>query len=144
LIKGHGARRWVWGLVVFWMVLIFALSAVPNVPGKRGLPKARDWRIDNVLHEMAHVGEYVILTGLVWQAVRTTRWPGRAGLWALGWTALYGASDELHQFFVPGRTCALDDWALDVAGALLALALLAAWGAWRARGARKLAGTRGG
>lgn len=32
---------------------------------------------------------------------------------------IYGAGDELHQYFVPGRTCALDDVCLDSVGVLL-------------------------
>lgn len=31
-------------------------------------------------------------------------------------TAFYAASDELHQFFVPGRSCQLRDVLIDTAG----------------------------
>ena len=30
--------------------------------------------------------------------------------------ALYGASDELHQYFVPGRSCDFADWIADCIG----------------------------
>jgi VanZ family protein len=36
-------------------------------------------------------------------------------------TSLYGASDELHQYFVPGRTCDFFDWVANVVGAFLAI-----------------------
>jgi hypothetical protein len=37
--------------------------------------------------------------------------------------ALFGLSDEVHQFFVPGRLCSLFDAFLDAAGAAFALVL---------------------
>jgi VanZ family protein len=41
---------------------------------------------------------------------------------------LYGASDELHQMFVPGRTAAFDDLLADTIGALVGASLCWAWG----------------
>jgi VanZ family protein len=38
---------------------------------------------------------------------------------ALAFTSIYGASDELHQYFVPGRSCDIFDWLADVVGAIL-------------------------
>lgn len=43
---------------------------------------------------------------------------------SLFFTALYGATDEIHQFFVPGRTCDIYDWIADVFGAVFALFIL--------------------
>ncbi|MCJ7831586.1 MAG: VanZ family protein [Dehalococcoidia bacterium] len=42
--------------------------------------------------------------------------------------ALYAASDEYHQGFVPGRDASWADWGLDVAGAAAAMLLTALWG----------------
>ena len=41
--------------------------------------------------------------------------------------SLYGVIDEIHQFYVPGRDCAIGDWVADTLGAFLGagLALLA-------------------
>lgn len=39
-------------------------------------------------------------------------------------TAIYGASDELHQYFVPGRTCDFYDWVADFLGAVFALLII--------------------
>jgi VanZ family protein len=36
-------------------------------------------------------------------------------------TSLYGASDELHQYFVPNRSCDFYDWLADSIGAVMAL-----------------------
>lgn len=36
----------------------------------------------------------------------------------------YGVIDEIHQSFVPGRTCTLPDWIADTIGAFLGAVLV--------------------
>lgn len=43
---------------------------------------------------------------------------------ALGICVLYAISDELHQYFVPGRSCRIIDIAIDTSGALLSNTLV--------------------
>jgi len=57
---------------------------------------------------------------------------GRAWL-AVLLASLYGATDELHQAFVPGRSADPADWLADTLGALAAVLLYERW----ARRARK-------
>jgi VanZ family protein len=48
----------------------------------------------------------------------------------IGIGALYGATDEWHQGFVPGRIPSFDDWVADVVGVTLgysAMLLLLGW-----------------
>lgn len=40
------------------------------------------------------------------------------------WTAFWGISDEVHQYFVPGRDCNLYDWFADLAGIIAAVLLI--------------------
>jgi VanZ family protein len=54
---------------------------------------------------------------------------------ALAVTA-YGASDEFHQSFVPGRDCSVDDLMADAMGGVAAGAVLLAWAIIRRRRAR--------
>jgi len=42
-------------------------------------------------------------------------------LYSLLFTAFYGASDEIHQYFVPNRSCDFYDWLADFSGAMVAL-----------------------
>jgi VanZ family protein len=73
----------------------------------------------------AHAAVYGVLAGLLLWAARP------AHVWALvAWAvvaALYGASDELHQSFVPGRSCDAWDWASDTAGVTLVAAVVWRW-----------------
>lgn len=34
-------------------------------------------------------------------------------------TSLYAVTDEIHQLFVPGRSCQCSDWVIDTCGAIL-------------------------
>ena len=104
-------RRYAW-LTMVYCVIIFALSSIGRVP------EALRWitAYDLAIHA-------VVYAGLGWLAGMTVRkgaepWRGWR-LWAapIAFVAVYGASDEIHQFFVPGRYCALADWIADVAGA---------------------------
>ena len=101
-----------------YALLIFALSAQPNP-----LPEltARVW--DKALHAVEYGGLAALL---VLGLDRALRWPERrTAAWATGLASLYGASDELHQAFVPNRSSTVTDWAADTLGALLAAALAA-------------------
>ena len=97
-----------WGPVVAWAALVFTLSAQPMPPGP-SIPG-----IDKV----AHMFEFAVLAGLLARALigSGTR-PGHAVAWAIGLATLYGASDELHQLFVAGRTSDAFDLAADAVGA---------------------------
>ena len=100
-----------WLPVVAWAALIFTLSSIPDLGTGLG-----GW--DLLLRKAAHVAEYAILGALLaravdaappFQRVNTMVWA-----WVIG--AIYAATDELHQHFVPGRQASALDIALDAAG----------------------------
>ena len=84
--------------------------------------------ITNIV-KVAHFSVYGLLATLL---VRLGRGP-RAVWLALLATSLYGASDEWHQYFVPGRSCEFGDWVADTTGAALAIALYRLWPWYRTR-----------
>ncbi len=63
-------------------------------------------------------------------AVSRARFPA---LLAMLVASFWGACDELHQSFVPGRDASAIDWIADTSGALVAVALAAAFVVWRKR-----------
>jgi VanZ family protein len=101
------------------MGLIFYLSSLPD-PGR--LPSG-------VSDKTAHFWTYALLGALWLRALATGPVPGvtrrRFAIAALA-TALYGASDEIHQRFVPGRSPEGLDVAADAAGGVTGAALMAA------------------
>jgi VanZ family protein len=108
-----------WAAVLAWAGLIFAVSAVPaaDMPPQPG-PTSY----------VAHFAEYAVFGALWLAALRTTRLPrGWAIALALTLASLYGASDEFHQWFVPGRASDPRDWVADTLGAALGVAASALW-----------------
>ena len=94
------------------------------------------------VRKSGHALEYAVLAWLLWRARRqpAPRDP-RAWSWAdARWTvlvaALYAATDEFHQAFVPSRDASVVDVLLDTAGASLGVLWLWALACWRQRGER--------
>lgn len=106
-------------LTLAWMGTIFLLSSQPGGQLPMGPPG---------FDKLLHLGAYALLAMLILGAL--PRAPGgyRLGqaLLAAALAAVYGLTDEWHQFHVPGRS--MDGWdiAADAAGALLG-ALLLRW-----------------
>jgi len=99
-------------LAVTWMATIFYLSSQPMPEIDLGFA-AQD--------KLVHLVAYGLLGALLLGAL-----PLRAGGYTRGQAllaatigALYGISDEWHQFFVPGRSMDMLDMLADAAGALL-------------------------
>lgn len=82
---------------------------------------------DKWAHFIAYgfLGTLIGRTGAFWNR-------GSQGMWlAVLVASLYGASDEWHQTFVPGRYPDAVDWVADTLGAMLAIFLYAKWGLYR-------------
>ena len=108
-----------WGPVVLYMAAIFVLSGLPRIP----VPPGVIFTWDKVQHVIAYFG-----LGLVsYRAAVLKPIAGSAGPYvqALLVSAIYGALDEYHQSFVPGRTMSGLDWLADFAGVLICLAVVA-------------------
>ena len=103
-----------WLPPLLYMAVIFGISSLPNP-----LPQVTARVSDRLLH----VVEYGVLAALFARALTREGAGGRTTiLAAIVMTSLYGASDEYHQAFVPGRISDVRDWIADtiggVAGAL--------------------------
>jgi VanZ family protein len=118
-----------WTAVVFWMGVIFALSAMPS------LVSPFEPTYDFILRKLAHVTVYVVLTLLVYGALRA-HMARSARVWMLAMliAVLYACLDEWHQTFVPGREGTVRDVAIDgirVMGAWMVACLISVKETWR-------------
>lgn len=123
LRTGRSALLLAWLMVAAWAGVIFALSATPNLR----VAQADD--LDFVLRKAGHMAAFGILAVLLWRAL-TLAAVRRAMVSSLVLTVAYAASDEFHQSFTAGRHESPVDVAIDAAGALIALSVLALWLRW--------------
>ena len=95
-----------------YLAVIFAVSAIP--------------RPEEILHItikdfLIHPFEFLALGLLTLRAFRQSAFSflnTRVVFMSVLFCLVYAASDEFHQFFVPGRTAAFADWIYDSLGIL--------------------------
>jgi VanZ family protein len=111
-----------WVLVVGWMGVIFALSAIPSL-----VSPLAPW-YDFILRKFAHLAVYTVLTTLVAGALRPyLPSPMQAYPLAVLVAGGYALSDEWHQTFVSGREGTFRDVGIDLLGSLGAWVLAYTW-----------------
>lgn len=107
--------RWIL-LAIAYMALLFALSSVPD-EGEGSLGR-RILFPSPALQNLLHVPAYALLTWLWFRALRKREWSVRpAALTGAAVAVVYGALDEFHQYFVPGRFASITDALFNAAGA---------------------------
>ncbi len=101
-------------------MIIFIQSSFPAVE----LPKVELFSFD----KLVHAGVFGLLAALGYLSFINlnpestfTRSPY---VWSAVVCILYGASDEIHQYFVPNRSSEVLDWVADVIGILIMLLVI--------------------
>jgi VanZ family protein len=95
-----------------WGGFLFLITSWPNPPALR----AGGFPFDKLTHFLLYAVEAFLLS-------RAIAWPGKRGpaasrvLTVVGILALWGALDEAHQEWIPGRMMDAADLAADVFGA---------------------------
>jgi len=117
-VSGRLAR---WTPALLWAAAVFWLSSQPRLIE---LPYVLSW--DKLQHCVAYaVGGAALAHAAGARGRGPWPWPAVA----LG--VLYGASDELHQWFVPGRSSDLRDLLADTLGVLAGVLLYRTFLSWR-------------
>jgi len=136
-------------LLICWMLVIFLLSAQKAVESSNlsdgivfkvvnifysdfdNLSKPQQiellQRISHFVRKTAHFLEYFILGALAfWVATMFERIKlfGQSVI-AFAICVVYAVSDEIHQYFVPGRACRFGDVLIDSFGSFLAIIIIA-------------------
>lgn len=115
-----------WLLVVAWAAGIFLMSSQQSSGVSTGFfGEVRQWG-ESVLallglapdwfNAICHFAEYLILGVLLANALGLGLSRKSALLLAVVLASAYGASDEIHQHFVPTRVCDPLDWMVDTLG----------------------------
>ena len=123
-----------------WMAVIFVMSAMTGqASGAQSGVLTRlllslisvfsgtvdPGELEFIIRKGAHLSEFALLFLLYFRALYLTG-QKNGGITAFALTVFYAAMDELHQFFVPGRSASAADVMIDAFGALTAWAILAA------------------
>jgi VanZ family protein len=138
-------RRFVkyWMPAILWMALIFVgstdiLSAEHTsrflVPFLRWINPQISCATLNliqiIIRKLGHLTEYAILAALLWRAlIGGTRLRSKMSMLFAAVAvacAVFAASDEFHQSFIPSRTPSIHDVMIDICGALIGLAICVA------------------
>ncbi|MGH8477979.1 MAG: VanZ family protein [Methylococcales bacterium] len=101
------------GILAAYCALLFLVSAQSKLP-------TAEWFSyqDKAIHVLA----YAVMAFLAWRAFGHFIQKGSLlALCSLGFSGFYGLSDEVHQYFVPGRCADLFDLIADMMGAAIAV-----------------------
>lgn len=102
-----------WLPVLLYCLLIFIQS---SFPASEHVPEF------DFSDKLLHMGAYAVLGFLLYRAFSAMdngATTVRLIAMSIFLTALYGASDEIHQYFVPSRSAELLDFAADAIGGIL-------------------------
>ena len=105
-----------WIPVIAWAIVIFSFSGKSTYA-----VSVVQWQ-DFILKKSMHVIEYAIFTMLLYRAIKKSGMSVKKALAVAAVTAIiYGATDEFHQSFTPGREPKVRDVFFDGMGSVLML-----------------------
>ena len=99
-----------WLITLGYMVTIFYISSLRSL----NLPSLPE-NSDKVLHALA----YILLAFLFYHTFKRSGIRKYVFILAFLSASIYGISDEIHQYYVPGRDAAIGDLFADFFGALV-------------------------
>ncbi|WP_282033694.1 VanZ family protein [Metabacillus indicus] len=112
-----------WALTIapiLYMILIWILSSLPA----DAIIKT-PFSFDRLMKESLHLIEFGILYWLIALAFAANgRWTAKASVLAAVISILYGATDEIHQYFVPYRSATVIDLVKDAIGVLVSFYIM--------------------
>jgi VanZ family protein len=132
-----------WLPALIWMAIIFSASSDTKSAEHSSrilapfihwiAPSLSEKSVSDIVfffRKCAHLTEYAILALLFWRALRkpvpndARPWRWTDAVWPVFFVALYAASDEIHQLFVPTREGRVTDVIIDTSGAIVGVFFL--------------------
>ena len=78
--------------------------------------------LELIIRKASHLLIFLTLGVCSSSTIRQVTGDRRKVFWiSLCWSSFYAATDEFHQYFVPGRACMWQDWLIDTVGALIGI-----------------------
>lgn len=102
-------------LLLIYCCLIFTESSFPG----DDFPKIDLTLADKYVHFIIYFGLCLLFFYSLNNQTKFTKLHQSPLFFALLFTSLFGITDELHQYFVPNRSCDILDWTADTIGALI-------------------------
>ena len=114
-------------LVITWMIVIFVMSSFGSSESTEQSSTivifiSNLFNINNIhiltiiVRKLAHFTEYFILGILLCNLMNCY---GKKAIYAIVICIIYAISDEVHQYFVPGRDCRIIDVIIDSFGGIV-------------------------
>lgn len=127
-----------WIIMILWIVIIFVMSNQPGDVSSNqselvlkifkaiGIDLNMYWGelATLIIRKLAHFTEYLILYILVYNAINSVKSIRKNLFIAIIITCIYAITDEVHQYFIPGRVMSIKDILIDSLGGLLGCMLL--------------------
>lgn len=121
-----------WALLFLWMVVIFFMSHQPGeVSSSQSdfvLKIFQSLGIELnqyfgelatfIIRKIAHFSEYLILFSLSYNVSGFYFTGRKKRIYSIIFVFLYACSDEVHQYFIPGRSMAFKDVLIDTSGGI--------------------------
>ena len=104
---------------IIWTIVIFVLSSIPSLsPPNLGI----EWQ-DKIYHFIFYMAYAIFLARAFYFQNYSFKVKQKFWLHTLLFGVLYGISDEIHQYFVPGRYMEFADGLADSLGVIVGVTL---------------------
>lgn len=106
--------------LISYLLLIFIASSIPG----EEIPKIGFEFSDKLIHAVVYLILFILFFYSLKYQTKSVKLRNNAIMFAGIFSALYGVTDEIHQKFVPMRSCELSDWIADVTGVVIGFVLV--------------------
>ena len=103
--------------LITYLLLIFIASSIPG----EEIPKIGFEFSDKLIHAVVYLILFILFFYSLKYQTKSVKLRNNAILFAAIFSALYGVTDEIHQKFVPMRSCELSDWVADITGVVIGM-----------------------
>ena len=115
-----------WIPVYILMIIIFYFSSQSHtiIDGTDANIFFIAFDIEHIISYLLHIVEYSILGGFVFRGFFHSKFKKNSKFLSITLAGLYGVSDEIHQYFIPGRFFSFLDMGFDILGVVVGIVII--------------------